>query len=681
MEQLPPGTFLVILGLLGVYVITRNLFSQILKKDALDRFIREKNIVIKTLQLSVESLPLKAYLDQVFDLIFSIPELQVEPRGAIFEVIPGKRALRMLAERNLSDPIRKECAEVRFGHCLCGKAAEQQTMVFKNHVDEDHDTNYEGMPDHGHYCLPISYKGELQGVLVLYTAPNHFHSFDETEFLRHIAASLAGALKRHRLAKKLSAQDLHMEKMTQSSHDAFIAIGAEGSIAFWNLGAERILGFKRDEIIGQHYTTLIPDRYLSLQVDKQISPEGARFIGDNTYEMFIKHREGFEIPISFTFWSSEVNEQRFYSIIARDISFKRQVDEQIWRSANFDSVTKLPNRNLFFDRLRHEIGVAKRSKKLLAVMYCDLDKFKRVNDTFGHPVGDTLIKHADQALYRAKEAGRNRYEFYNHDLEKQQQRVVAIEQALGKPDVTDNMSVVFQPILHRKNKKIFAVEALLRWSDENLGGSISPNEFIPIAEQSGAILKLGKFVLKKALSESIPLREIGIPVSVNISASQINSDFLPTLRQVTADYELGPNQLILELTESRAVENLASSSEVFSTIEELSIEILLDDFGTGYSALSSLSEIPAKVIKLDKAFMLKSQEQWVELIPMFEMLKGLGKRIVVEGVETEQAMVFLKEHSIEYVQGFLFSPPRDISELLPQIKKGKWVGNSTGGTE
>ncbi|OUR59538.1 hypothetical protein A9Q74_17325 [Colwellia sp. 39_35_sub15_T18] len=434
-----------------------------------------------------------------------------------------------------------------------------------------------------------------------------------------------------------------------------------------------------------------------------------------------------------------------------DISVQKEHEEKILHQAHFDSLTFLPNRFLSLDRLTIACKEAKRNNELVALLFLDLDDFKKVNDTLGHEVGDRLLidaadrlrhvvrsidtvgrlggdefiiilgglktpkeaqpivesllkqfrnmfvinsrelllttsigvavypndasdssellRNADSAMYAAKECGRNTYSYYTSQMNECAQRRLAIEEQLHGALSRNEFCVYYQPKVDIVSSKIMGAEALLRWHNPILG-NVPPDEFISIAEHTGAIIQLGQFVLQEALKQTAIWQQnfnINFQVAVNLSPRQFRD--LQLIDMIKANLEknkVSPALLELEITEGVLLSGHVHVKKVLKTITELGIKMAMDDFGTGYSSLSYLREYPFDVLKIDRSFiseMTSSYKDKALINAVISMSHALNLKVVAEGIETEQQLESLRHLGCDYGQGYLFSKPLSIEDM------------------
>lgn len=288
---------------------------------------------------------------------------------------------------------------------------------------------------------------------------------------------------------------------------------------------------------------------------------------------------------------------------------------------------------------------------------------------------ESLIKHADTAMYLAKEQGKNNYQFYYPELEKTSSRNMEIENGLRKVLESDQLCLHYQPKVDLTTHKIIGVEALIRWEHPTLG-MVSPAEFIPLAEETGLIIPIGEWVLREACKQSKEWEETGmgiIPVAVNISVRQIKDcGFVEMVKEILSEYKFKPDRLELEITES-IMQDFEISTKVLNKLKKVGVMISMDDFGTGYSSLSNLRHLPIDSIKIDKSFVddiMEDSNQVSIVKAIIDMSQNMNFTTIAEGIEMENQMLFLKRNGCQIGQGYHFSRPLPPSELrLSLIEK------------
>ncbi|NKE06920.1 GGDEF and EAL domain-containing protein [Mesobacillus selenatarsenatis] len=281
---------------------------------------------------------------------------------------------------------------------------------------------------------------------------------------------------------------------------------------------------------------------------------------------------------------------------------------------------------------------------------------------------ETLIKHADTAMYLAKDRGKNNYQFYTNQLDGLSSRKMELENGLRKALEQNQLTIHYQPQINLETGEIIGVEALVRWiHPEN--GLISPAEFIPLAEETGLIVPLGKWVLEKAAAQNKAWQEQGyrpIPMSVNISVRQLQEDhFIDSVKQVLADTQLAPKFLDFEITES-VMQNSEKTALILDQLKELGITLAIDDFGTGYSSLSLLKHFPIDKIKIDKSFVddiIHHSNHGAMVKTIIDMGHNLQFGVIAEGVEEKEQVAFLLKNGCMVGQGYHFSKPLPVEQM------------------
>jgi diguanylate cyclase (GGDEF)-like protein/PAS domain S-box-containing protein len=438
-----------------------------------------------------------------------------------------------------------------------------------------------------------------------------------------------------------------------------------------------------------------------------------------------------------------------------DITERRELESRLQYQAHFDSLTGLPNRVLLFDRLSQALTQSRRSSHAVALLFVDIDRFKIVNDTLGHHVGDkllqhvasclvravraedsvgrlggdefgiilpridrpehaaliaqnalrllaeplqleahevvvtgsigialsssesvdaeTLVRNADTAMFRAKNSGRNAYEFYTASMNERALEQLHLERRLRRALERDEFVLHFQGRRNIRTGEVTGCEALLRWSGPD--GIVEPAQFVSLLEESGLIIPVGDWVVQRACSQIAEWRRAGLapmPVAVNISARQFNQRNLAAkIESALRENGVDGSLLEIELTESTAMQNADDAIVVMRRLKALGVRIAIDDFGTGHSSLSYLKRLPIDLLKIDRSFVtgLPATEDDASITKaIITMAHSLGLKVIAEGVENPQQLAFLAANACDEVQGYLFSRPVAAGDLVGSMK-------------
>ena len=535
------------------------------------------------------------------------------------------------------------------------------------------------------------------------------------------------------------------EKVFENTIEGVVVTDADGSIQWVNPAFTKITGYSQSEATGQNPRILKSERHKDSFYREMWNDLENK--GQWQGEIWNRRKNGETYPewLTISAIKDETGKTVQYVSIFNDITERIQREERIKYQAYHDALTGLPNRALFHDRLSRALTHAHRNGEMVAVMMLDLDQFKRINDTLGHPVGDsllqevgkrlikylregdtvsrlggdefaviledvqsienvikvaqkilrkmetpvhinahdlhistsigislypsdgqdvdTLLKYGDTAMYQAKQEGRNRYRFYTPEMNDKALRRLAMENELRKALEREEFLVYYQPKLDLSSGKVIGAEALVRWQHPQLG-FLSPVEFIPLAEETGLIKPIGDFVLRTACLQNKRWQDKGlnkIDISVNLSAVQFQQkNLLQKVANFLAETGLDPSYLELEITESSAIQNPQVTVKTLKGFKKLGIQLSIDDFGTGYSSLGLLNQLPLDKLKIDKSFIrdiTTDKDNQAIVLAIIAMSSNLGLKLVAEGVETREQMLYLKDHQCDQIQGYLISPP------------------------
>jgi diguanylate cyclase (GGDEF)-like protein/PAS domain S-box-containing protein len=572
--------------------------------------------------------------------------------------------------------------------------------------------------------------------------------------------ALRYAVERKALEEALFSEKERAQVTLNSIGDAVICTDTNANVTFLNVVAEKLTGWPRDAAVGRPMTEVFQIMGAAsgqIALNPPAMPAVHGSVERLPSNRILVRSDGMVIPIEDCVAPIHSREGRETGtvIIFRDVSAARAMAKQLALAAEHDFLTGLPNRMLLNDRIGQAIALAPRSRGKIAILFLDLDGFKYINDSLGHPVGDkllqsiakrligcvrgsdtvsrqggdefvvllsdlqyvedaaissrrileaiaeahsvdhhdlhittcigvsiypddgqdaeTLIKNADTAMYQAKENGRASYQFFKPAMNVRAVERQSVEESLRRAMTRHQFRLQYQPKIDLGTGAITGAEALLRW-DHPTRGLVSPDKFIPVAEDCGLILPIGAWVLREACTQARRWLDEGLSLAtmaVNVSAMEFRDDnFLHGLLAILAETGLDPRYLELELTESVLMKHAESSTSILQTLRDRGIKIAIDDFGTGYSSLSYLRKFSVDTLKIDQSFVRQistSCDDRAIVTAVIGMARSLKLRVVAEGVETLEELEFLRAHHCDEAQGFYFSrplPPKHFAELL-----------------
>jgi diguanylate cyclase (GGDEF)-like protein/PAS domain S-box-containing protein len=529
-----------------------------------------------------------------------------------------------------------------------------------------------------------------------------------------------------------------------------------------NKAFTEITGYDQTDVVGQTPRVLDSGRHdepFYTAMSASITETG-RWRG----EVWKRRKNGETFPVWLNI-STVIDERgrlTHYVRVFSDITPIKESQTQLERLAHHDALTGLPNRLLFNARLGHALERARREGGLVAVLFFDLDHFKNINDSLGHPAGDrllqavttrlldsvreedtvarlggdeftllleelresmdaatvaekainalarpfdldgheayvtasvgislfpndgqdvtTLLKNADSALYQAKEHGRNKYHFYTKDLTAAAFKRLALESSLRRAVERGEFTLYYQPQVDLNDGQIVGAEALVRWRHPERG-LVLPGEFIPMAESTGLIVKLGEWVLRTACAQAKAWQEEGLPpmrIAVNVSSVQVTrSAIVVIVENALEETGLDPRYIELEITEGLIMQQTQQTITTLGNLRAMGVMLAVDDFGTGYSSLSYLKRLPLHRLKIDKSFVCEIPDD-LDDSAITRAIIALGENlhliVVAEGVENETQLEFLRSNGCDEAQGHLFSAPVPAAEFAALVRSSKALG-------
>lgn len=541
----------------------------------------------------------------------------------------------------------------------------------------------------------------------------------------------------------------------ETTMEGVVITDAANRICYVNKAFETTTGYSRDEVLGKS-----PDLLQSGNHGKEFYRDMWRELQTNGSwrgEIWNRRASGEVYPewLSISTIRDHRQQALYYVGVFSDITREAAVRERLHQLAYFDGITGLPNRHLFMDRLAQQLSHARRVHSGFTLLFMDLDRFKTINDTLGHTLGDllleevsqritatlresdtvarmggdefmallpdtdeivsahkvaqkvldamsqpfslggrqyhittsigisrypddgedaeVLIKNADIAMYQAKDLGRNTYASYsdhhNHSLHAKADLENDLRDALNR----DGLELHYQPQYNLNDGSCAGAEALLRWNHPEKG-MIPPDEFIPIAEESGLIVRIGYWVLRRVARQYLAWREQGLNpgiVSINLSPHQfMQSNLVEHIRAILDETGMPPANLGIEITESAAMPNFAYSTRTLLSLQAMGITIYIDDFGSGFSSLSHLRRLSIDALKIDRQFIDEIPDNPDDVAiaqSIIAMAKSLNLKLVAEGVETQEQLDFLRQHGCDWGQGYLMGKPVPAEQFVRHL--------------
>jgi diguanylate cyclase (GGDEF)-like protein/PAS domain S-box-containing protein len=588
---------------------------------------------------------------------------------------------------------------------------------------------------------------------------------ERTAALVHANAQLVSEVAARREAgDALRASEESLRQIAENSSELFWLLERDGSVAYMSPAFERMWGMPLDEEVRAHALStalprVAPEDRAALQA---VIEEGYHRPAQATYRVI--HPDGAERWLT-TRAAPVVDEAGVpYRVggVTEDVTERKRMEDQLLHDAFHDTLTGLPNRALFRDRLQHSLELSRRHPdRGFVVMILDLDRFKLVNDSFGHVAGDRLladvadrlrarmrdgdtvarfggdefalllddvsdageamrgaariqegfaepfalhghevfvapsigialsapevespeelVRRADTAMYRAKELGGARWEVFDRAMHARALARLSLETELRRALERGELEAAYQPIVTLPEGRVAGFEALVRWRHPQRG-LLAPGAFLEVAEETGLIVAIDRWVLREACTRLRDWRDrypgSGLRITVNLSGNQFtHGGLVEFLEQTLAQTGVDVDWVRLEITERTLLG--AAEQALVGELRARGVQMLIDDFGTGYSNLAYLHRLPISALKVDRSFLSGDEPNLAIVGAVVALARNLGKDVVVEGVERADQLALLVEMGADYAQGYLFSPPVDAQAAEPMLMQrfsgGGWV--------
>ncbi len=581
-------------------------------------------------------------------------------------------------------------------------------------------------------------------------------------------SSLRGRLRQYQMRKsqhQLRESEQRFKTLFEHHPDGIFVRDLSGKIISGNKALESMTGYSIEELQHEGVPLIMPDEAAPASDQTLVLRDG----NPKKFRTSSVRKDGSTIEVELAYLPLIIDgEITGVHGIARDVTQARNYERRIEHLANHDVLTGLPNRLLLTDRLQHAIDQSHRAGTQTGVLFMDLNRFKQVNDSLGHDLGDlllktiasrlrhliresdtvarlggdefvlvladldsietmaavaekvlesvavpinlaghelnittsiggsvfpkdgndvaTLLKHADMAMYQAKELGSASFRFYDPAMNIKILERLLTESALRRALEKNEFIIYYQPRICTRRRAIIGAEALVRWQHPEKG-LIAPADFVPLAEEIGMISNLGEWVLREACKQNQAWQKAGLPtikVAVNLSAQQLRSPGIEkTVASALANSGLNAQYLELEITETSLMQNIDVSFQTLLDIRNTGVSISIDDFGTGYSSLSHIKRLPIDTLKIDKSFIrdIASDRNDAAIVgATIAMARHMDLKVVAEGVTAPSQVRFLMEHTCHEMQGYLFSPPMPPPEMAMMLEQGSraydYIGRS-----
>ena len=577
-----------------------------------------------------------------------------------------------------------------------------------------------------------------------------------TRFNEAIDQALAESVQRFALEKNEYTR--RFDTLLSSSPDLHYIIGVDGRLIYVNQALSNLVGMSQEQVVNMNVQTLFPGLVPHIMSDLRKVVETREPL---RAEANLPGADGADVTYRYVFLPvlNDAGQVDSVTGTARNISELKASEEKIHRNAYYDTLTQLPNRALFHDRLEQNVKQAERTGNPLAVLFIDLDGFKEVNDRSGHAAGDQLLRecarrlrarvrgsdtvariggdeftvilievndilhieilaqtildalaepftigasnhfisgsmgitlcpqdgrmpdellrNADQAMYVAKQAGRNRFSFFTAEMRDSAWARLKIIDELRQALALHQLEVYYQPIIDLGSGAIVKAEALVRWHHPQ-GGLILPDAFIGLAEQTGLIGEIGSWVLREAVEHARQWSALlGRPLQISVNKSPVEFMSVAMIKSWDRDLDvlgLARDQIAVEITEGVLLNDSCAVRERLDMLKRTGVQFTIDDFGIGYSSMSYLKKFKVDFLKIDQSFVkdvIQSTDNGIFAETIIVMAHKLGLKVIAEGVETVEQRDWLKAMGCDYAQGFLFSEAAPSDRFTEMLEVGQ----------
>ncbi len=577
--------------------------------------------------------------------------------------------------------------------------------------------------------------------------------------VRGVVLSMHDIDARRHSEDALRMSELRMRSILETAADAIITSDDTGTIVEFNQAAERIFRLAASDVIGGRYTDLLPESAENNMWARKTL--GAARTGV-PLEVVTVRADGEEFEARIAVSETTIGGRTLTTAFVRDVTKEKETARALEQRGLYDELTGLASRKLLIDRLDEAIRRAQRRRTVVGLLLLDLDRFKHVNDSLGHDVGDALlvevaerlrsgagegntvarlggdefvvlcdevhdideisdlagrldealrapfvlgadevmltasigiavwnggneradelVRHADAAMYRAKDRGRGRIELFDERMQTLVSARLDLESALRRAIDRDELVAYYQPIVAFASGRPAHLEALVRWNRPG-GRLVPPDEFIGIAEETGLIHPIGEWMLQRAAHDCARWQDVapGVGVSVNVSPRQFdNRSVVEAVEGALRETGLAPELLGLEITESVLVDDADETVALLDELKSLGVRIALDDFGTGYSSLTYLHRLPIDELKIDRSFVAVLEDESSDLV-LLQIMVQLGRafdlKVVAEGIDTDRKLRRIQRLGCHFGQGYLFARPAPFDRVMRRFQESRESGS------